>query len=337
MTKDQVLKIDNPPIAAPSHSGITRVAVPASGTQREEQWAVRAAKLFLVAWASIYLVQAVKASIWFDGFPDNGPFQIFNPLRRIAAGQVGGRDFIFFHGIGVPYLHYPLFALFGGKTLIASELSRQLTSFILFVLSLAAFVKVTLKRPAQQWIGAAIAVMFMEALFPFGAAPGHSLVSARATMPIFAFAALQLAVRDWVKAMLVGLCIALGFLCGTEHGIAIGISLVAVSGITLVNSLFLRARTGSSGLNFRFTGLALASGALFSMILFLLLCGVEGSRQALHYNLVELPANQFWFFGSPPLPYLGAWRELILDHHVVLCFLPTYFALGTLAWLWRKS
>jgi hypothetical protein len=52
------------------------------------------------------------------------PFQVFNPLRRIAAGQTAGLDFPFYHGIGVPFLHYPIFAIFG-KTISASELSRQ--------------------------------------------------------------------------------------------------------------------------------------------------------------------------------------------------------------------
>ncbi|MGD0772781.1 MAG: hypothetical protein ABSC05_08165 [Candidatus Solibacter sp.] len=286
----------------------------------------------------MYLVQALKLSLWFDGYPDNGPFQIFNPLRRIAAGQVGGRDFIFFHGIGVPYLHYPLFALFGGETLIASELSRQLTSFALFVLSLAAFVRITMTRAPHRWIGAAVAVMFIETLFPGGAAPGHSLLSARSTMPIFAFAALQVPIRERLKAILVGLCVALGFVCGTEHGVALALALVLVSAVTVVQSLFGPARNHQpASRNIGFAILALATAAIVSALLLFLLCGVDGSGKALHYNLVELPANQFWFFGGPSLPYLGAWRELILNRHVVLCFLPTYFALAAFAWILLKS
>ena len=314
---------------------------PVSQTPGEstERWAVRAAQLFLAALTLFYIVQAIKASLWFDGYPDNGPFQIFDPLRRIAAGQTAGRDFIFFHGIGTPYLHYPLFALFGGKTLIASELSRQLTSLLLFVLSLAAFVSVTLRGRAKQWIGAAIAVMFMEALFPLGAAPGHSLISVRSTMPIFAFAALQLEIRDGVKSTLVGLCVALGFLCGTEHGIALALALLIVSGVTVVQSAFSWQRNDRSAwLNVRFTGIALATAAIASTLILLVLCGGwDGSVKALRYNLVELPANQFWFFGSPALPYLRNWRELILNRHVIFSFAPTYFALAAIGWILVKS
>ena len=315
--------------AAPSESQVRSEAL--------ERWAVRSAQVFLAAWTLLYLVHAGKLSLWFDGFPDNGPFQIFDPLRRIAAGQVGGRDFIFFHGIGVPYLHYPLFALFG-KTLMASELSRQLTSFVLFVLSLGAFVRVTMRRTSQMWIGAAAAVMFMDTLFPWSAAPGHSLVSARSAMPIFAFATLQLRIRDEVKAMLAGICVALGFVCGTEHGISLLLALLLAAGIPLAQVLFgERAQGRIALLNARFAIIVVATAAAAAAILLWLLCGVEGSLKAIHYNLVDLPADQFWFFGSPPLPYFSHWSELILDHHVVLCALPYCFGLAVLGYILYAS
>ena len=302
-----------------------------------ERWAVRAAQVFLAAWTLAYLVQALKLALWFDGFPDNGPFQIFNPLRRIAAGQVGGRDFVFFHGIGVPYLHYPLFALFG-KSLIASELSRQFTSIGLFVVSLAAFVRVTMRRRSHMWIGAALAVMFMDTLFPWSAAPGHSLVSARSAMPIFAFAALQLPIRDWTKAMLAGLCAAIGFACGTEHGISLVLALALVTGLPLAQALFgNRAQGRIALLNIRFTAIVLAAAATAAALILWLLCGVDGAAKAIRYNLVDLPADQFWFFGSPPLPYWSHWHELITNHHVFLCMLPYGFAAVILGYTLLES
>ena len=311
-----------------SSSGPQSRAIPGPRLSREtcERWAERAAQAFLAAWILAYLAQALKLSLWFDGVPDNGPFQIFDPLRRIAAGQVGGRDFIFFHGIGVPYLHYPLFALFG-KSLMASELSRQFTSMGLFVLSLAAFLRVTMRRSAHMWIGAALAVMFMDTLFPWSAAPGHSLVSARSTMPIFAFAVLQLRVGDWTKAVLAGLCAAIGFVCGTEHGISLILALVLVTGLPLAQALFgNRAQARIALLNTRFTAIVLATAATAAAFVFWALCGVDGAARAIRYNLVDLPADQFWFFGSPPLPYWSHWHELISDHHVILCLLPYCFA-----------
>src|ERR1700744_4668556 len=116
-----------------------------------ERLAMRLAQLFLLAWVLFYLVNGLKAAFWFDGYPVNGPFQLYDPLRRLAAGRHAGTDFQFFHGIGVPFLHYPLFWLFGGDSLQASELSRQFTSFLLFAATLGAFVWVTFRRAASRW------------------------------------------------------------------------------------------------------------------------------------------------------------------------------------------
>src|SRR5271165_4749534 len=87
---------------------------------RDGRLVVRCAQILIAAWFLLYVVQALNSGLWFKGAPADGPFELFNPLRRIAAGQVPGRDFIQYHGIGGPYLQYPLFALFGGKTLIQS-------------------------------------------------------------------------------------------------------------------------------------------------------------------------------------------------------------------------
>jgi len=300
---------------------------------RAARWAVLSAQAYLAVWAIFYLVQSFQHSLWFDGVPDNGPFQIFDPLRRIAAGQVGGRDFIFFHGIGVPYLNYVLFALFGAKSLVAAELSRQLTSFFLFVISLGMFVWITLKRTPARWIGAALSVIVIEALFPMSPAPGHSLESLRSTMPIFAFAVLQLSINDRLKAIAAGFFVGAGFVCGTEHGIGLALALILVSAVTLAQGILSKRKHLDDGFRgIKFLAMASATAAICAISLMLLLCGVKGSLKAIRYNLVELPTDQFWFFGSPPLPYLGSWRELVTDHHVFLCFFPTGAALIVLGW-----
>lgn len=314
-----------------------------SRPRRPARWAVYAAQAFIAAWFLRYLVQGTKLALWFDGFSNDGPFQIFDPLRRIASGQAGGRDFIFFHGIGIPYLHYPLFALFGGNTLIASELSRHFTSLTLFLLSLGAFTWVALRRAPRVWIGAAVSIMVIEALFPADGMSGpylvgHSLISLRSTMPIFAFAVLQVPIRDSLKAALTGLCVGLALAFGTEHGLSLAISLGFVFAVTLAQKIFLKNTSrGLLFLNFRFILIALSTAIASAALVLIALVGVKGMLVALHFNLVELPADQFWFIGSPPMPYLGAWRQLITDHHLILCFLPTVFAAFALAWILVKS
>ena len=73
-------------------------------------------------------------SDYFNIFPIDGAFQLFNPLRRLADGQTAGIDFPFFHGLGTLLIHYPIFAAAGGN-LHASELSREIISPVLFILS----------------------------------------------------------------------------------------------------------------------------------------------------------------------------------------------------------
>jgi hypothetical protein len=301
---------------------------------RLEVLAVRLAQFLLAAWLLFSFVQALKAAFWFDGYPVNGPFQMYDPLRRIAAGQRAGQDFVFFHGIGVPFLHYPLFWLFGGQSLVASELSRQFTSLALFSLTLWAFVRVTFRHAAARWIGSATVVLALEAMFRHGAAPGHSLVSGRSALPILAFAVLQLRVSQTVKALLTGGCIACGFLFGTEHGISLSLALLAIAAFSAVQSFLAQPRSWQVLLaNIRFVAIAFTTAGVSAPALLWAFCGFEGAVKALHYNLVELPTDQFWFFGSPPMPYLYNWRQLIFDHHVILCFFPTCLILVLLLFL----
>lgn len=303
-----------------------------------EAIAVRCAQFFLLAWMLLTLVNALKAALWFDGFPDNGPFQVYDPLRRMAAGQHVGQDFQFFHGIGIPALHYPLFKLFGGKSLVAAELSRQFTAMLLFTVTLWAFLRVTFRRSAARWIAAAVAVIALEALFRGSAEPGHSLISGRSALPILAFAVLQLRVSQTLKALLTGACVAAAFLFGTEHGISMSVSLAAVTAFSAVQALLSGRRSREILFaNLRFLALAFATAGVTAAAGLVAICGPQGVGKALHFNLVILPANQFWLFGAPPMPYLASWRQLFTDHHVVLCFLPTCFILAILALLLYRT
>lgn len=324
-----------PPNIASSTGALKEQTKP--GELAHKRWVVASAQLFLGAWCLFYLIHGLSTALWFNGAPADGPFEIFDPLRRIAAAQVAGRDFIQYHGIGVPYLHYPLFALFGGKTLTASELSRQFTSVALFVLSLGVFAWITLPCAPQLWVGMASSVLFIEALFPFelrAAAPGNSVVMVRSTIPVFAFAAMQLRVRNWLKAILVGCCVGLAFVCGTEHGIGLALALTFVAAVTFAQRLLgkpVPERVAIQSL--KFAAIALGTALVSAAALLCLLCGVDGALRAVHYTVVELPADQFWFTTGPPLPYLSAWSQLIFDRHAILCFLPILFTAGVLAWM----
>src|SRR3954469_21170580 len=107
-----------------------------SGDRR--RWHIIGWGIALFLLVAIRTTGGIESAMHFDGPPVDGPFQLFNALRRIAAGQRGGADFQFFHGMGVPYLHYLPFRLFGGGFL-ASEITRQLISIIAYPAVLVVF------------------------------------------------------------------------------------------------------------------------------------------------------------------------------------------------------
>src|SRR5262245_6949823 len=75
----------------------------------------------------VHIRASCSAIAPFDGSATDGPFQLFDALRRIDAGQLPGRDFPAFHGLALQLLHYVPFKLLGSD-LYASELTRQLVS-----------------------------------------------------------------------------------------------------------------------------------------------------------------------------------------------------------------
>ena len=297
-------------------------------SHRANKWAERCAQIFLLAWLISSLVSALSAVFWFDGYPVNGPFQLYDPLRRIAAGQRAGQDFQFFHGIGIPFLHYPLFWLFGGHSLQASELSRQFTSLLLFIASLTIFIRAACRSSLNglvrsPWVLAAAAVLILELTFPHSAEPGHSLISGRSALPVVAFSVLLTPWSSWKRALLFGVCIGEALAFGTEHGISLTLALFVVTGLATLHSLLHKASSEVAA-NFRFLAISLLSAAATATILFVSFAGFKGARQALHYNLSELPMDQFWFFGSPPMPYLTSLLQVVTNHHALLCFFPSF-------------
>src|SRR5258708_3575121 len=81
---------------------------------------------------------AADAPLHFNGSPIDGPFQLFNALRRLSAGQKFGATFQFFHGPGIAYIHLIPFYTFGGSFL-ASEMSRHLVSIVAALAVFAGF------------------------------------------------------------------------------------------------------------------------------------------------------------------------------------------------------
>jgi len=66
--------------------------------------------------------------------------------------------------------------------------------------------------------------------------------------------------------------------------------------------------------------LAGAIGLATALGLLVIIGGWRGANNALHYALIDIPADQFWYFGTPALPFLGTWSEVFADQRMLLVY-----------------
>ncbi len=270
-------------------------------------------------WCYQHVAVGVYEAAEFNGFIANGPFQLYNPLRRLAAGQMAGVDFQFFHGLGVPFVHYPLFALFG-KTFYAAELSRQLTSLLGYLASLFVFAIVATRGKLSHAIIGCVVVIYLGIFISFDevspftwiATAGNSLLGVRSAFPLITFAVLLSELRLMRKAMLTGVCLALTLCCGTEHGLAMLLIVFGV-GVPMMGIGYWRKSSTDDRTAFDsplFYALAFGSFVLSLCAIYLTLSTPAGMIAALRYNLASVPADQYWYFGVPPNEFAGTLAEL---------------------------
>ncbi len=263
------------------------------------------------------VVYQVLASIKFvspyDGGIVDGPFQLYNWLRRLDAGQIPGRDFNVFHGIGIPYLHWPLYRLLGGDFL-ASELSRQLicrlatlatyllvSRFITKHYTLGILWSLTTIIPPLEGISGRIQTLVRFGYWNVFNAhePGTSMYGLRSLLPVIFVATSFLECSK--RLMLIQLVLlSASYLLGVEHGLALYGGVIAtlglLSGLSIKNpSLRPIAKQ---------YGIVLTGSLLLTWILIYLNCGSEGTAKYFTFHFVSQIQDQTWYFGAPPAYFL---------------------------------
>ena len=266
--------------------------------------------LVLGLWTATYLVRLLRDVVLFPGHEGDGPFQMFNPLRRIAAGQAGGADFAYFHGLGLPYLHYPVFAAAGGDV-FAAELARHVVALGVFLgAAFAVALGVTRQLVPALGLTAAAAVLCEQLGLDHLVLAGNASMGVRSAGPLVVLAVLLAGFRPRVEAVAVGLVGGVGLLTGTEHGVAAG---------AMVGTAWLvRRLSGQPGgtLAWAATAAGVALGTAGALLL--LVGGPAGAVAALRYAFVELPQDQFWYFGVPPNPFHHRWADLLTDRPLLV-------------------
>jgi hypothetical protein len=254
------------------------------------------------------IILALWCGINMQTYPTDGTFQLYDPLRRLMGGQSPGGDFPFFHGIGVPYIHLPVYYALG-QNLFAAEAAKWFVSPALFFIVSAIFLYAFFRDARKTLTGLAI-VVSVASLFMFGSFyPSNSLISIRTTFPILVAAALVWQTNRSLKTrwtppiklniLIATLLLAAAVLCGTEQGLAAIIAFLGVRSYTYFKETSITSKQKIIGI--------LVECVLIGMftLLFLWLASHGNVIETLRYALIEVPGDQGWYFGGPPNLYLS--------------------------------
>jgi hypothetical protein len=282
------------------------MAVSASAPgRRVEPATVLWAAVFAYFWLYVFCI-ALESVFHFTGSGIDGPFQLYNALRRMAVGQRPGVDFQFFHGIGIPYLHYPLFRLLG-TTFFASELTRQIVSVTLYPLVVLAVLRTFTKNWTRTFaLAAAVMALSLALRITSVLAAVNSILGVRASLPTLLPVMLFLPRRSRARALAAGVGLGLAFLLGTEQGLAAWAAILIATAVWAGRADAPRRRA----LAMEAAGITAAAIATVGLLL-LAVGGVAGMRGALHYNLRLVSMDQYWYFGAPPNPFISSWSALL--------------------------
>lgn len=278
-------------------------------------------------------------SIYFDGFPTDGPFQTFNSLRRLVSGQKPGIDFQVFHGIGIVYIQYPFYILFG-KNLFASELSRWILSIFSYLFVYYIFFRTVRFRKIFSLL-LSITLILLNSYLNFDTLlyPSISLLGLRSTAPIL-IGAMLLHISNkypsthqlfrWPRfELLCSFTLALSFFMGSEHGLYALLSILIIQlFFPLHQKPFLR-RLASAG--------SILVFSIFLVIfIFLVIDGIYFYKPIL-YALSSVPSDQFWYFGVPPNLFVSNIFDLIFDMSIFPLLLFNIILLYILIKLFHKK
>jgi hypothetical protein len=266
----------------------------------------------IAVWAGLCLVFGLalvlvgfETAMHFNGSAIDGPFQLYNALRRIQAGMRPGVDFQYFHGLGGPYLHYWLYRLLGGG-LRGSELARELISAALYPVVLIVFFRAFLGdwRRTLCLTAAALALSFVLNLSGILFAL-NGMLGLRSTLPTLLPVVLYLAPTRRMRIVAAGVTLGAALFISTEQGLAAVLAYAIVSAIAVMRGGERKAQVVELAAT---VALAVAT---------LLLClfavgGYSGMRGALRYNFAIVPTDQYWYFGSPPNRFVPSWKDGIV-------------------------
>lgn len=259
---------------------------------------IRALKLCaifcFIGWSVFY---SLSMTINTPTFHLDGAFQTASGLYRLDAGQMPGRDFFPYLGIGPLFLLFPLFKLLGSN-LAASGFSAQ---FIVLSFGWAAVSIIwhLIIKPEKKidsilaggilFIGSLAALTATGHTLPFGQTPGNSLKPIRAFLPYMAiaFLAIPLGKNCIVRFFLRGM------FCGA---ILLWSNDFALITAALFSALMIPLAAREKSINLKCI-ITYTAALLTSAITLYFLTTSGHPIELLKYNFMDVAKDQWWYFG----------------------------------------
>jgi hypothetical protein len=239
----------------------------------------------------------------FQGAAIDGPFQLYNALRRIQGGFRPGVDFQFFHGMGEPYAHYWLFRLFGGG-FAGSELSRQLLGttmyVVVFLVFFRAFARSWSSTLCQSATALALSWLLKLTVVMFAMV---GMLGLRSALPTLLPVALYAAPHRRSRTIAAGVLLGAGLFMSTEQGIAVLIAYLVVTTVVV-------ARGNDRRIRITEAAATVGLGIVTLMVCEFSVGGVAGMFSILRYNFSIVPNDQYWYFGVPPNELISSWSTV---------------------------
>lgn len=275
-------------------------------------WPVKVSALIkVVCWVVVvvYLLggglNAYIGAKIYDGPQYDGAFQLYFPLKRMAAGEWPGKDFFYFHGQLIPVLIYPFFKLLGGD-FFASQFASKLVDLIVPLAYFIIFRWLGFNRVKSLLASLLLIGLLVTDRFTFGTQnpiEGVHIYSLRSLLPFLymSYLARQLADEAYLRAFsssfykktvfIQASIFVISFYLGSEQAFYL------LAAMMLANLV---------AIGFKPWRVILATILLVIVSISLLLLSNElifGSQKPLLY-LGEISKNQAWFYSSYPNEFL---------------------------------
>lgn len=284
--------------------------------ERGSRWPRALWVLLVLVNIAVPAVLAWRIHLTAPTFHLDGAFQTASGLLRLSEGELPGRDYYPYLGIGPVFVLYPLFLLFGGDltaSVFAAHFVTLLTAGLVvatlallvsgrrskWLFGLAAAVPATVIALTGAWPEARYADLgcgYCVSLMRTATDPGLSLRPIRAFAPyLLVLLVLFVLSRAWstrTRMLVIGAASGtVAAVWSNDYGLVSGLGMLAlITLLVLLGELGdgrrirpLLTLWGAGGVAFAATGF-LATGGHFLAYL--------------RYNFVDVRGDQFWYYGS---------------------------------------